>query len=226
MIFFTHVPKTGGSTINEAARRLLKGDAAFVKRPGDLEGLPDTLRYIGGHVRFTESVERFPEANFIGSLREPLHRVLSHYMMFLRDDPESAGTSFREFYARHITKKKRDNLQCRFLCGEPSASKAFESIQRNYALVWTVSRTDDIWPIVCEMLTGKKISEPAPRMMVADNAPRDYDTYLPSEDAAFVRGDNKQDTILHEWIAAAYNGLFVSYSIGRAYTSPLRNQTR
>lgn len=216
MIFFTHVPKTAGSTINRAARQLVC--SALVKRPHELDGLSDRLQYVGGHVGFVDAVRRFPQATFIASLRRPLHRVLSHYMMFLRD-PAGEGVSFHDFYAHHITKKKRDNLQCRFLCGEPSAEKAMESIKANYALVWISDRTNDAWPYVREMLMGERVEEIPPRVFVAPNAPDNYDGYLPQADEAFVRADNAQDTMLHEWIATEFNGLFVSYSAARASTA-------
>jgi hypothetical protein len=217
MIIFTHVPKTAGSTINRAAAQLLSTAVVGVKRPRDLDDLPDTIRYVGGHVRFADAVERFPEATFIASLRRPLHRVLSHYMMLLRDDPDAPeAVSFSAFYKHHITNKKRDNLQCRFLCGKPDAQQALESIKTNYALVWITERTDEVWPIVREMLTGEWRIETPERVMVAPNAPPDYDDYLSDEDIAFVCADNQQDAILYERIAVEFNGLYVSYSVGRA----------
>ncbi len=213
MIIFTHVPKTAGSTINEAAIALLQSGWLKVKGPADIDATSDktSLRYIGGHVHFAAAVERFPEATFVASLRRPLHRVLSHYMMLLRDDPDAPeAVSFRAFYDHHITKKKRDNLQCRFLCGEPSAARAIESIRTNYTLVWTVSRVDDAWHRLREMLTGEAgvLGPPPTRMRVGDNAPASYDTYLPDELASFVLTDNAEDTALFDWLEREHGGIF------------------
>lgn len=212
MLIFTHVPKTAGSTINKAVTDLLGADALIVKNSAEVGNLTAGVRFIGGHVRNKEMRERFPEANFIVSIRHPLHRVLSHYFMLLRNNPSASaelgpdgpGKAFRAFYKHWIARKRWGNLQCQYICGEPSAALAIAALKEQYRIAWMSEYTSLAWPTIYALLTGDDPNN-SPRLrkqMVGTNTPAQYGGFLDVESLQMFADDNAEDMLLYEWIVS------------------------
>lgn len=229
MLIFTHVPKTAGSTINRAVTDLLGAEALIVKSSAEVGLSTEGVRFIGGHVRHREMRERFPEAKFIVSIRHPLHRVLSHYFMMLRNNPSASaelgpdrpGKAFRAFYKHWIARKKWGNLQCQYICGESSAALAIAAIQEQYCIAWISERTSLAWPMVYALLTGDEPcnSPKIRKQMVGTNTPAQYGGFLDVESLQMLTEDNAEDMQLYEWIVSE-RGIWESHSSATAPSPP------
>lgn len=173
-VLFTHVPKTGGSTItggmaiivghsNIAGISTAKPEAlnAFLKE-SKAAGRP----YAYGHFRFSDAQQVYGDkANYIVALRNPLERILSFYFMFLRADPRSetadrcaedvAGKGFQLYHDRLVTGRRQDNLMCRYLCDEPDHRAAIQRLQDSYCLAWDNKGADLAWQYMHLQLRGR-----------------------------------------------------------------------
>lgn len=93
LILFTHIPKTAGNTLNSEFRRVF-GDRAMLTTQASMQAeirshQSGHLVYIAGHVTYpqlsaalsTEASDRF----YVSLIRDPLRRVISLYLLFLRN---------------------------------------------------------------------------------------------------------------------------------------------
>jgi hypothetical protein len=111
---FTHIPKTAGSALNVCLRHALQPNRALLGFDhaifGDFdefdsiveehrqhiyarpEDLPEDADFIGGHFAYATAREAFPTARYLTVLREPVTRVLPHWVYWRgRDEASLAG---------------------------------------------------------------------------------------------------------------------------------------
>ena len=228
-VLFTHVPKTGGSTITGGMATTVGHDniagistAKPDKRRDFLEQCrKDGKRYVYGHFRFSDTVGIYDDANFIMALRHPLDRILSFYFMLLRADPRSAlaeecladipGKGFALFHERLVQRRREDNLMCRYLSGEPDHERAIKVLNDRYCLAWDNEGAEQAWRKLHRKLRGQEPRAQALRRRndapVASSAddfasgarPKDYSTFLPPENVERVEEANREDYLLFDW---------------------------
>lgn len=228
-VLFTHVPKTGGSTITRGMAAMLGPEKTAGISSAPHEQRRDFLTscraagtpYVYGHFRYGDAAAVYDEANYIVSLRHPLDRILSFYFMLLRAKSDFAlecakdlsGAGFVMFHDRLVRRRQQDNLICRYLCGEPDHKQAIEILQGRYSLAWSTEGVDLAWRELCRSLKGQCAPSAAlaPRNvapfasnvndLASGGRPKDYSTFLPRENIALVEEVNREDVLLFEWFS-------------------------
>lgn len=226
-VLFTHVPKTGGSTITTGMALMLGRDkiaGISTAKPDQRRAFLDRCRrqrkhYVYGHFRYPDTVGIFDGANLIVALRHPLERILSFYFMLLRTQSDFAGecakdvsgAGFVKFHDWLVRRRREDNLMCRYLCGEPDHKHAVDVLQRHYCLAWDAEAADHAWRELHRGLIGvepKAVSlkrrNDAPvaareQELASGARPHDYSTFLPRENVELVADVNSEDIRLFDW---------------------------
>jgi hypothetical protein len=151
IVIFSHIPKTGGSTLRRVIDTQYKNPYIYRYNPENHEKWLKTyklvrphIKCIYGHVRYGVH-KTIPKTSFyITFLRHPVERVLSAYY-YIRSRPENRlhkrvkNMSLREY----IFSKDQEmltplfNHQTRFLTGrnEPNLRLALKHMKNNYAVV-------------------------------------------------------------------------------------------
>ena len=135
-IAFMHIPKTSGSSLIVGLRQaiaprkeiycldrvLFGGFRAFdTVAPSERNNifidpltLPSDLDFVAGHIAFSTLKQRYPSANHLTLLREPMSRVLSHWL-FWRAVPEEYLALLGSWadYMRRAHGSLTDFLTCR-----------------------------------------------------------------------------------------------------------------
>lgn len=230
-VLFTHVPKTGGSTVTRGMATIFEQDqiagissAKPEQRHEFLKSCHATgKRYVYGHFRYTDAAPLYEEANYIIALRGPVERILSFYFMMLRGESQFArqcaedvrGAGFRKFHEKLVLRRRQDNLICRYLCGEADHMKAIDILQRRYRLAWSIDGADLAWMALHVGLTGRPPTVPrlsrrndapiadTPNDFASGARPKDYATFLPPKNAALVEEANSEDLKLYDWFTKA-----------------------
>jgi hypothetical protein len=226
-VLFTHVPKTGGSTITGAMAALFGRDniagissATPERRHTFLQGChSEGKKYVYGHFRYPDAAQVYDRANLIASVRHPVDRILSFYFMLLRAQSDFAidcakdvkGEGFRKFHDRLVRRRRQDNLMCRYFCDEPDHEAAIQVLRDRYCLVWDSDSAFAAWKVLHRELTGKEAAARKPSRRngapVGKGAedfssgarPRNYATFLPPENQQLLLDTNSEDVRLFEW---------------------------
>lgn len=91
-VVFLHIPRTGGTTLTQIAKRLYRPDQVLERAHERLAEMPPAdlarLRFIGGHLVYGVA-ERLPQGHvYVTLLRDPVERAISVYQ-FARARPEN-----------------------------------------------------------------------------------------------------------------------------------------
>ena len=134
-IFFTHIPKTSGTSFKETLLNPNIPDSATFKYRDKRQWMNDIGSYkiFTGHFKFGLHNFFRRKPRYITFLREPLDRAVSHYYFIKDCDPKKylhplrkiADTlSLEEFYSKNV---RLQNLQTNFKIFEqvPKTSKNF-----------------------------------------------------------------------------------------------------
>jgi hypothetical protein len=184
LLIFVHIPKTAGSTFRKICTRQFRksekidlGMRIRKGRPlihdnktfyslvqGLLKDLPSNLKsklalVFQGHMAYGLH-EFFPQpASYITFLRDPVKRVISHYLHTLRsptyiDREYLLRVGFEGYVTDEQFREAVDNVQTRLLCGEGGVpkegqltqkdlAKAKERLRNNFAFVGITERFDE-----------------------------------------------------------------------------------
>lgn len=219
-VLFVHTPKTAGSTMHRHMADLLGAAhvAVLNKRvlgAGFAWDHYRDRRYIGGHFRYPDAVAAFPNGTFITSLRDPLHRVLSHFHMAQRDGGADAAQPGTADYERSLTqfldhpaRLKTNDLQCRFIAGRPLADLAIETLERRFALAWAADRTDEAVHAVARLLAPEDARAASMRVGRHNAAPTpiDYDAIVPPALRDRILEENAADARLFAHVRDRHGG--------------------
>jgi hypothetical protein len=233
-LIFTHIHKTGGTTIHHAVANAVGHDAVLIAKTdmeitnlAELVSKRGPLRYIGGHVSRAAARAVFAEAPLVVSLREPIERILSLYFFALRRgtmpqegraDPRGSGFMF--YYRSMFASRDNENYQCRFLCGEPDHLKAIETLKRDYQLAWLSIKSNTAWRFICNALSipfmelsQDQLEFVAPIARAAADfeqgyRPLSYPDFLAPETYDDLRARNGEDIKLIDWLESRHDGLF------------------
>ena len=226
MLISSHVPKTAGSTFRALLRRLEPGRVYFdygtsqyeLADPND-PGLVGRLarmrrswpswfgpgpwhRIIHGHFPATKYAHRYPGAQLVTWLRDPVERVVSHYR-HLQRRPSRAhtigwrvhtdGLSLLDFAAIDSMR----NLQSRYLMGLPLDRFAFIGLQERFdemlpGFFATVGREPVAAPIRNVSPDKSHLSryelEPEVRSALLDLNAADVELYRLAQERAYASG--------------------------------------
>ena len=110
LIFFVHVPKTAGSTVNRMLERFdANGRAhceALLKQPDKMREAAETLTWMSGHIGLTGAREKVVEVTdrpvrLFTCMRNPTAQVMSHYNWLIE-----IFNKGERFYERHSDRIK------------------------------------------------------------------------------------------------------------------------
>lgn len=142
-VIFTHIPRTGGSTLNSILKFQCPPDRFFEIKTAtnsfyidrfkklDIER-KKRLKIISGHTPF--GLHRFlPQpSTYITLLRNPIDRILSHYYYvleqprhYLYDRVKSQNMTLKDYISSGVS-KELDNDQVRILCGDENVYFGFK----------------------------------------------------------------------------------------------------
>lgn len=135
-LIYLHVPKCGGSTLNNLLKRNVPGSARYYVTPQDvatsrreLAALPDDekrqIRLLHGHLSYGWHEHLPQEAVYFTVLRDPVARVVSHYNYvrfrtdhshYLRDAVQREEMSLADYVTSGVC-DEANNGQVRLLSG-------------------------------------------------------------------------------------------------------------
>jgi hypothetical protein len=129
-IICLHIPKTGGVSLNQIAKKQYKDFETAIFRAGpnffefkDNDHKKESLKYIQGHLGFGFHDLYSIDATYITMLRNPIDRVISNYYFILQNEKHFLHNELKD---NNYTLKKyvesgialnTDNCQVRYLSG-------------------------------------------------------------------------------------------------------------
>ena len=137
---FMHIPKTGGTTLNELFKKQYKLNEifdhdSFQKKMMKLDELTDmekrNIKAITGHYFYGIHQEFSRPFNYFTMLREPVDRVISSYY-FLKDYPGYEMVKNMTLEEFVVKGPEAPNLQTLMVCGsqeKPDIEKAKENLK-------------------------------------------------------------------------------------------------
>lgn len=189
-LFFTHIPKTAGTSINFGLKKVFPDAVAFhLQRLTDSElkerAADRTIKVYAGHVAYNRSRAAFADSGrtpcYVTVLRDPIERILSAYS-YAKGTPKErwydlANSLDIDAFIRHMKKEQPQFLvgkQCRFLCpeGRADADTAFRSLKDNFSLVGLQKNLDEFF-FGLERLTGRKLPQPTRQNQSSERVRRD-----------------------------------------------------
>jgi len=101
-IFYLHIPKTGGTSLNNDISKLCPGIRKFthvegiIRDPNNNHSL-DTYRFISGHLFLNEALSFFPPDKwlYICLIRDPIQQLESHINWVLKITEDQSSDFFR-----------------------------------------------------------------------------------------------------------------------------------
>ena len=227
-LIFVHIPKAGGSTLQEVVVRQYRGARGFRFTGGGdrlaaFTALPqeerDGFDLLQGHVHFGLHRLLSRPATYITMLRDPVDRVVSHYHFVLANPdhylyPQIAGRGMSLIdYVLARASHELDNDQVRWLCaadhfdveiGRVSRAMVEEAkwnLANAFEVVGLVERFDDT--VRClEAAFGWAGGGPAERRNVNKHRPTIAE--VPTEARDAIRRVNRYDVELYEFAVGLF----------------------
>ncbi len=227
-LIFLHLPKAGGSTLQEVIVRNYACGFGF-RFTGDLDqlqafkALPAEMRakfdLVHGHVHFGIH-EWVPDpALYMTMLRDPVDRLVSYYY-FVKAHPEhylypkvfGGGMSLKEYALRRACIEV-DNDQVRWLCARPHRAVPIGKVTRemleeakwnlanSITVLGLVERFDDSLRCMGAAFGWRDLSYPERKNVTPDRPPL---TEVPQDAIDAIREVNRFDVELYELATALF----------------------
>jgi hypothetical protein len=227
-VVFLHIGRTGGTTLGRILARGLPRGSVYTVDSARVEGslaelarMPEAdlrrLRLVRGHASFGVHELLPPPVTYVTLVRDPVHRLLSHYHYVLtrpyhelHAEVTRRGLSFAGYVSSGIS-PELDNWQTRVLagavdlpigaCGPETLERAKANVEQWFAVAGPLERFDETL-VMCRRALGWKLAPSfAPRN--AAPGPRHRADLSPADlEAAVSR--NELDLELYSWIFARF----------------------
>jgi hypothetical protein len=162
VIYFIHIPKTGGSSFNNLLvkiyrhRHLFHADDSVRLGKKSINEL-DThkksqIKVITSHARFDFAKSLLPDKEIIAItlIRDPIQRVKSQINYIYTTPKHTLHRQVKEIIDQNLDLSQLfknnlnfNNLQCYMLSGESSAEKAISSVSKNIKLIGSTDRYNE-----------------------------------------------------------------------------------
>lgn len=193
-VFFLHIPKSAGRSLNNYLTRIYSEENRFISR-----GIVDLVRFsarkkaevkkvqlVSGHFPFGYHGLLFTDFTYITILREPVDRLISYYYYTKRSPQEREyrfindnNVSLEEYVTSGRT-KENDNGMVRKICGEGAKTaygectgemlkKAIENIENHFSVVGLQERFEDTLKLLQHTFNWPGL--PYESQNIADNRP-------------------------------------------------------
>ncbi|WP_275287265.1 sulfotransferase family 2 domain-containing protein [Halomonas elongata] len=224
MIFFHHIPKTAGTTINDTIFKNNPDKTLIVGQEGvsALEGKNiNDYDFVGGHLPFPDVKDMIQvEVSHVSILRNPLLRIISYFEMAYRDNEvfreeicsvDKWGVGFDVFYDRFIVKAGLVNISCSYFSKSKRFYDALVAIRENFSLVGDVSKLGGFTSSFNE-IAKKNGSLLIPDQYPAKNRSSKGDSIIEKispKTLEKIKDDNQEDFLLYWWLMKKHDGLFL-----------------
>ena len=217
ILYFIHIPKTGGSSFNNLLvqiyghRHLFHADKDVREGKSSINELNShkmkNIQVVTSHARYDFAKSILPEkkVSAITLIRNPVERVKSQ-INYIYSNPEHVlhrhikeivdqNLSFEKLFQRNAN---FSNLQSIMLSGEPDADKAIESVGQNIRLMGSTCRYGQ-FVTECSLLLGwntdgLKLDERANKSSISLEL-----------DDSLILDYNREDQKLFEWYMKKVN---------------------
>jgi len=208
MLAFVHIEKTAGITFNQILRNSFgmrhcdiqpwspNASCVTASDVDRLRRIYPSLESIAGHqvVPWSDLHEWFPGIQYHTILREPLARCASHYQFQIQKMRKSI--SFDDW----VKNEKYHNVQCRKLCGHPSASKAIEILEGRVFHVGLLESFDESMVMLKKAVDWKEINIFYRRQNVALDSKLKADLLSQPKSHAVLAEMNTEDQVLYDYV--------------------------
>lgn len=215
LLVLTHVPKCGGTSVDEAMWRAVGGEARGFRhsRAKPASGLTPEQRaqmlFLSGHFSWNDPVlGLFPQTPvYLATVREPVSRLISSFS-YRREKAEKDNGGERrarfvdgtldEFVARMLRKgeQKLINKQCSFFAGAASFQDARRVIADRYAIAVPMRAIDRMVALLHSYVAPNRPQVPAPHVNRSASAKMQIDPALEAK----LREAMKEDIQLVSWL--------------------------
>ena len=211
-IIYTHIPKTGGTSILEVFRKNISLDG-FIYTEEDIvseiiRSLAERrLKAIFGHIEYGvhEIIQFYDGVTYCTFLRDPIKRVVSEYYFFrefapdskMHKDLQNVPTVEDWFRSPHRPR----NWQTRILCGYGTprvvdSSLAIDHIDNDYCFVGILEHMEESVRRMCETLNFDHVPSPLPRKATSNKPAFDERFYDRLRDQ--FHEEDRHDHLLYE----------------------------
>jgi hypothetical protein len=211
-IIYTHIPKTGGTSILEIFRKNIPPET-FIYTEEDIVSLVvrritgGKIKVIFGHIEYGvhEIIRFYNGVTYCTFVRDPVKRVVSEYYFYRKHAPDSkthkdlqsVPTVEDWFTSPHRPRNWQTNILCGY--GTPrviDSSLAIEHIYNDYCFVGILEHMEESVRRMCETLNFDHVPSPLPRRNPSNKPAFDKRFYDRLRDLFYE--EDRHDHLLYE----------------------------